>query len=132
MKLFAKIFICTIAVITAALAVVGYVMISGSFKNAMEHEYENAEAEYQLVKFALQSGMLSNSEDGSLTDEALIEAAKQTVSVVQRDTKIMVLSEDGTAVCSTFVGFLNLPGVDNVGEGKVEFHTGAETGSERL
>ena len=82
MKLFAKIFICTIAVITAALAVVGYAMISGSFKNAMEHEYENAEAEYQLVKFALQSGMLSNSEDGSLTDEALIEAAKQTVSVV--------------------------------------------------
>ena len=132
MKLFAKIFICTIAVITAALAMVGYVMISGSFKNAMEHEYENAEAEYQLVKFALQSGMLSGSENGTLSDEALKEAAEQTVSAVQRDTKIMVLSEDGTAVCSTFTGFLNLPGVDDVGEGKVEFHTGAENGSERL
>lgn len=132
MKLFAKIFICTIAVITAALAVVGYVMISGSFKNAMEHEYENAEAEYQLVKFALQSGMLSGSENGSLTDEALKEAAEQTVSAVQRDTKIMVLSEDGTAVCSTFTGFPNMPGLDDVGEGKVEYHTGAENGSERL
>ena len=132
MKLFAKIFICTIAVITAALAVVGYVMISGSFKNAMEHEYENAEAEYQLVKFALQSGMLSGTENGSLTDEALKEAAEQTVSAVQRDTKIMVLSEDGTAVCSTFTGFLNMPGLDDVAEGKVEFHTGAENGSERL
>ena len=132
MKLFAKIFICTIAVITAALAVVGYVMISGSFKNAMEHEYENAEAEYQLVKFALQSGMLSGTENGSLTDEALTRAAEQTVSAVQRDTKIMVLSEDGTAVCSTFTGFPNLPGLDDVGEGKVEFHTGAENGSERL
>jgi signal transduction histidine kinase len=132
MKLFAKIFICTIAVITAALAVVGYVMISGSFKNAMEHEYENAEAEYQLVKFALQSGMLSGSENGSLTDEKLKEAAEQTVSAVQRDTKIMVLSEDGTAVCSTFTGFLNMPGLDDVAEGKVEYHTGTENGSERL
>lgn len=132
MKLFAKIFICTIAVITAALAVVGYVMISGSFKNAMEHEYENAEAEYQLVKFALQSGMLSGSENGSLTDEALKEAAEQTVSAVQRDTKIMVLSEDGTAVCSTFIGFPNMPGLDDIGEGKVEYHTGEENGSERL
>ena len=132
MKLFAKIFICTIAVITAALAVVGYVMISGSFKNAMEHEYENAEAEYQLVKFALQSGMLSNSENGSLTDEALTRAAEQTVSAVQRDTKIMVLSEDGTAVCSTFTGFQNMPGLDDVAEGEVEYHTGAENGSERL
>ena len=132
MKLFAKIFICTIAVITAALAVVGYVMISGSFKNAMEHEYENAEAEYQLVKFALQSGMLSGTENGSLTDEALTRAAEQTVSAVQRDTRIMVLSEDGTAVCSTFTGFLNMPGLDDVAEGKVEYHTGAENGSERL
>lgn len=132
MKLFAKIFICTIAVITAALAVVGYVMISGSFKNAMEHEYENAEAEYQLVKFALQSGMLSGTENGSLTDEALKRAAEQTVYAVQRDTRIMVLSEDGTAVCSTFTGFLNMPGLDDVAEGKVEYHTGAENGSERL
>ena len=120
MKLFAKIFICTIAVITAALAVVGYVMISGSFKNAMEHEYENAEAEYQLVKFALQSGMLSNSENGSLTDEALTEAAEQTVSAVQRGTEAEVLSEDGTIVSSTFTEMRVFPGRDDAAVGSVE------------
>jgi len=150
-KLFAKIFICTIAVITAALSVTGYVMISGSFKNAMSREYENAAAEHQLVKFALQSGMLSGSENGNLRDEALLEASEQTVSAVQRGTEVLVLSEDGAIVCSTFkvarafaasnslseleglnqtLGFF--PGLDDLKEGKVDFHTGVESGMERL
>ena len=132
MKLFAKIFICTIAVITAALAVVGYVMISGSFRNAMKHEYENAEAEYQLVKFALQSGMLSGSENGSLTDEALEGAAEQTASAVQRGTEFEVRSEDGTVVSSTFTEMRVFPGLENVAEGSVEVRAGIENGIERL
>ena len=56
MKIFAKIFICTISVISISLSVLGYIIISDSFKNSVESEYENAVSEYQLVKFALQSG----------------------------------------------------------------------------
>ncbi len=76
MKLFAKIFICTVLVITIALSVTGYIMISGSFRSAVEREYNNSRTQHQMLKFALQSAMLSRTEAGDrLSDEALSEAA---------------------------------------------------------
>lgn len=53
MKYFVKIFFCMILVITIALAVMGYVLISHNFENALSREKARVLEEYQLLKFSL-------------------------------------------------------------------------------
>ena len=102
MKLFAKIFLCTVVVITLSLSITGYVMISGSFDSAIKREYTNSLNEHQMIKFALQSAMLSNSEAGSLSDDMLLESAEHLGSVVGKETAVAVFSDDGKEIYSTF------------------------------
>ena len=51
MKHFVKVFFCMILVITIALAVMGYVLISHNFENALSREKARVLEEYQLLKF---------------------------------------------------------------------------------
>lgn len=101
MKLFAKIFICTVLVITIALSVTGYIMISGSFKSAYVREFSNCRTQHQMLKFALQSAMLARSEDGTLTDGQLTEAAGRLSFSSEYGTGAAVVSEDGSVLYST-------------------------------
>lgn len=94
MKLFTKIFLCTVAVITFALSVMGFLMISESFKNAFARENQRALEEYQLLKFTLQSGMLSAAQSKSLTEESLLSLARQTADVAPSGNQTAIFSGD--------------------------------------
>lgn len=61
MKFFAKLFLCTLLILTAALATAEYFTVSASLSNAVEHQVENALQQHQLVKYAIQSGILTAS-----------------------------------------------------------------------
>ncbi|MBR0135425.1 MAG: HAMP domain-containing protein [Clostridia bacterium] len=101
MKLFAKIFICTVLVITIALSITGYIMISGSFKSAYEREFNNSRTQHQMLKFALQSAMIAGNDGSGLTDEQLTAAASRLAFSNEFGMGAAVFSEDGSAVYST-------------------------------
>lgn len=100
MKLFTKIFLCSITVVTAVLALLGYLMISGSFQSALERERANCLDRFRILKFTLQSSMLSFG--GELDGEALADAADKTVASVTGSDKAAVLTEEGKALSSSF------------------------------
>lgn len=116
MKLFTKIFLCTIAVITAALSIMGYLMISDSFANAIAHENQRSLMEYQLLKFALQSGILSVSENKGLSDEAMKAVVQQTVSAAPSENQTAALTENESVILSTFPDGYSFAGLDKVDE----------------
>lgn len=102
MRLSAKIFLCTITVIAIALSMMGYLMIGGSFENAIAREQQRGLEEYQLLKFSLQSGMLSAYEGGTLTRESLLALAMQNAEAAPSGDMTAVFDEEGIAVFSTF------------------------------
>lgn len=100
MKLFTKIFLCAVAVITLTLSMLGYTMLSVSLENALEHESESCLSEYQLLKFALQSHIISAAETGSMSDDAVKYIARQTVEAAPGSAA--VLTKSGAVIDSTF------------------------------
>lgn len=102
MKLFTKIFLCSITVITAALAVLGYAMILSSVSSAISRENENALARFELLRFVLRSDMLASSSRSELEDSALETIASRTFSAVSSSEKAALLGEDGTVIYSAF------------------------------
>ncbi|HWS29792.1 MAG TPA: HAMP domain-containing sensor histidine kinase [Clostridia bacterium] len=129
MKLFTKIFLCTIAVITAALSVMGYLMISDSFANAVTHESQRGLTEYQLLKFALQSGILSASEAGELGVEAMESVAQQTVNAAPSGNQTAVLMEDGSVILSSFPEGYTFAGFEEVNEQGLIYTTENRSGT---
>lgn len=80
----------------------GYLMIGGSFENAIAREQQRGLEEYQLLKFSLQSGMLSAYEGGTLTRESLLALAMQNAEAAPSGDMTAVFDEEGIAVFSTF------------------------------
>jgi signal transduction histidine kinase len=93
-KLFAKVFLCTLAILTTALAASGYSLISASFNESLARETDRALEEYQLLKFSLQSAMLGVEEAGSLSDETLAALAQQTVELAPKGTLVEIYKGD--------------------------------------
>ncbi len=116
MKLFTKIFLCTVAVITAALAVMGYIIISDSFDNAVTRENERGLEEYQLLKFALQTGILSYNENKNLSDETMTEIAMQTAQIAPAGNQVAVLDYEGGTIYSTFPKDYSFTTADSINE----------------
>ena len=88
MRLFTKIFLCTIAVVTVALSVTGYRLISDSFNNSVARETQRGLEEYQLLKFTLQSGILSAEESGSISTENIKTIAKMILMEMMKTMMI--------------------------------------------
>ena len=62
MRLFAKIFLCATLVLSIALSLSGYLLITSSYKNAINRETERALDEYQYNKFSVQAALLINAD----------------------------------------------------------------------
>ena len=78
MRFFTKLFLCTVFVLTAALGTAEYFTVSVSLNNAVEHQVESGLQQHQLVKYAIQSGILNASRTGSVDQDALADIAGQT------------------------------------------------------
>lgn len=94
----------------------GYLMISDSFANAIAHENQRSLMEYQLLKFALQSGILSVSENKGLSDEAMKAVVQQTVSAAPSENQTAALTENESVILSTFPDGYSFAGLDKVDE----------------
>jgi len=91
-------------------------MISDSFANAIAHENQRSLMEYQLLKFALQSGILSVSENKGLSDEAMKAVVQQTVSAAPSENQTAALTENESVILSTFPDGYSFAGLDKVDE----------------
>ena len=82
MRFFTKLFLCTVFVLTAALAAAEYFTVSASLNNAVEHQVESGLQQHQLVKYAIQSGVLNASRTGSVDERALTDIAGQAADAM--------------------------------------------------
>lgn len=98
MRLFTKIFLCTIAVVTVALSVTGYRLISDSLNNSVARETQRGLEEYQLLKFTLQSGILSAEESGSISTENIKTIAQQTANLAPSGNQTAILALDKSVI----------------------------------
>ena len=90
MKLFSKVFLCTLSILTLTLGVSGYFLISASFNASLTRETDRALEQYQLLKYNLQSAILNAYRTDSLSDETLAACAQQTVQIAPEDTLVGV------------------------------------------
>ena len=90
MKLFSKVFLCTLSILTLSLGVAGYYLISTSFNASLQRETDRALEQYQLLKFNLQSAMLGAYEKDSLTRETLSALSQQIVDLAPEGTLVGV------------------------------------------
>ena len=102
MKLAAKIFLCTIAVVVIALSVSGYLSISSSFQNSVARECTRGIEEHQLLKFTLQTSILNVAENGVMTGQALHTIAQQTAKIAPKDNMTAVFTEEQGKIYSNF------------------------------
>ena len=82
MKFFSKLFLCTVLVLTVALSVTEYYTVSSSLDNAVEHQVENGLQQHQLVKYALQSAILTAGQEENIDNRTLSALAKQTAEAM--------------------------------------------------
>ena len=78
MKFFTKLFLCTVLVLTAALSLTEYYTVSSSLDNAVNHQVESGLQQHQLVKYALQSGVITAARTATVDDTVLAAVAEQT------------------------------------------------------
>ena len=102
MKYFVKVFFCMILVITIALAVMGYVLISHNFENALSREKARVLEEYQLLKFSLQAGMINAVEQGAVLEEVLSEIAGQTAQLAPENNLFAIYTDQFSVLQSSF------------------------------
>ena len=125
MKFFAKLFLCTLLILTTALAVAEYFTVSASLSNAVDHQVDNGLQQHQLVKYAVQSGILTASRSNSVGEDTLREVAQQTAEAMS--VELSLAPTGGEAVFSNLAqglegsaqdeGYINYQIVERTQEG---------------
>lgn len=121
MKLFAKIFLCTIGVTTAALSVFGYLFISTSFANTIERENQRGIEEYQLLKFTLQAGVLNAGENADINRGQLTALAEQTADIAPTGNMTAIFDKDKTLVYSNFPASYHFSNLNEIDSGDLSY-----------
>ena len=98
MRFSAKLFLCTMLILTAALALAEYYTVSTSLTNAVGHQVESGLQQHQLVKYAIQSGILAASRSDSVDEATLGDIALQTAEAMS--VELSLSRSDGTALYS--------------------------------
>ncbi len=96
MKFFSKLFLCAVLVLTVALASAEYYTISSSLDNAVEHQVENGLQQHQLVKYALQSAMITAGRSETIEDSTLSALAQQTAEAM--GVRLLLASSEGDSL----------------------------------
>ncbi len=82
MKFFTKLFLCTVLMSDGGVGSAEYFTVSASLNNAVEHQVESGLQQHQLVKYAIQSGVLNASRTGSVDERALTDIAGQAADAM--------------------------------------------------
>lgn len=104
MRFFSKLFLCTVLILTAALSLAEYYTVSSSLNNAVGHQVENGLQQHQLVKYAIQSGVLTAARTSELGDETLGDIAAQTAEAMS--VELTLTDAEGNSLFSNAPGDL--------------------------
>ena len=122
MRLFTKVSLCTLLILTVALAAAGYFLISASFDESLNRETDRALEEYQLLKFNLQSLLLNAKETDSLSDESLLAMSWQTLELAPEDTVVTVYNgKTKTTIASNMTSPLSLDTIDDLSKDELQY-----------
>lgn len=82
MKLFSKIFLSTMLILTLALSVQEYAVVSYSFQEAMERERTDGINQFRLLRYALQSNMVREKQGKDLGYDSLSGIGAETYKLI--------------------------------------------------
>ncbi|MCD8097083.1 MAG: hypothetical protein LUE31_03400 [Lachnospiraceae bacterium] len=71
MKLFVRMYLCVLLLLTASLSFAEYYTVSSSFENAMSRQMDDTLRQHQIVKYALRSNLLTMQRNSAATQETI-------------------------------------------------------------
>jgi signal transduction histidine kinase len=101
MKFFTKLFLCAVLVLTAALSFAEYFTVSSSLDNAVNYQVESGLQQHQLVKYALQSGIITAARSGSVSENTFSAVAEQTADAM--GVSLSLSATDGNELYSNAI-----------------------------
>ena len=110
MKVFHKIFLCALTVLTLVLGSAEYLSVSSQMEHALAHQVESCLNEHQLVKYALQSGLMTSATGGIEKQKAISEIASEITTSM--DVQLMISDENGEL-------YRNIPAFSDLPQGDV-------------
>ena len=116
MKLYVKIFLCSIATLSLFLSVSAYVLITSSLKSYMDREIDQAKNQHTYIKYNIQSKLLMNKNKRQLMNEkydlSILDVSRYTIE----GNQIALLSEDKKIISSNLSNDLSLDIVNLIKE----------------
>jgi signal transduction histidine kinase len=116
MKLFVKIFLCSVATLSLFLSLSAYILISSSFESFMDREIDQAKNQYTYIKYNIQSKLLMNkSQKQSVRDKydlSILDVSRYTIE----GNQIAILNEDKKTISSNLANNLSTDIVDEISE----------------
>ena len=95
MKLFSKIFLSIMLILTLALSIQEYAVISYSFQESVEREREDGINQFRLLRYALQSSMLRRKQSEELSVSTLQNVGKEMGNLVPDDCQMKLYCDMG-------------------------------------
>lgn len=116
MKLFIKIFLCSIATLSLFLSLSAYILISSSFESFMDREINQAKNQYTYIKYNIQSKLLVNKNKKQLVNDfynlSILDVSRYTIE----GNQIAILNEDKKTISSNLPNNLSLDIVNEISE----------------
>ena len=117
MRLFTKIFLCTVLVITISMAILGYSLISTSFNNAVANEKSRITNEFSLLEYTFKAGIFNAKSTGHrITKTQLNALCIQTVKLTTQNCHIALFDSNDDMVYSDFPLYYDFSLLDSIAE----------------
>ena len=100
MRLFTRIFFCTIVVLTIAMSLQGFLLISADFQSSLETELQRTFYEAQMLRHSFRSGLYGKSHD--IEDSHLLSLALYTRKLAADDDYLAVFRDCSECIYSSF------------------------------
>lgn len=97
MKLFSKIFLSTLFILTLALSVQEYAVVSSSFQSAIERERTDGIDQFRLVRYTLQSNIVRKKQGEDISYQSLQEIGKEISGLIPQDCRLELYYDTGEA-----------------------------------
>ena len=98
MKLFIKLFFCTMLILTVTLSTAEYVTVTDSMENEYEAQQQEALRQHQLILYGIRTAILSTLQSGQPSADFVFEMAKETASDMRAE--VMLADERGNVLYS--------------------------------
>ena len=95
MRYFFKLFLSVVLLLTVALAAVEYFSVALSLDHAFERELSSELTQHQMVKFTIQTSLLSAEENGAATSAQLGSIAESAYSPLSTEGRLLLADASG-------------------------------------